>query len=205
MNGFRTLSFFLFVLLLSYLERAYGNHIEDDSVHWDEIYLTGSQFKNEVGNTGTTWAIIGGATVIGAGTAAILISNSAKGSEITARNDTIRIGCHEPVSMNVLENDTGERIKMEQVMDYPAGLTINSFSNGSIEIPDGGIASFSFRYSITDAHGQSASALVTVHIEKSAISAIDDALNTTEGIPISEDIIANDVGSGIYIAHYNQR
>ncbi|MBK8535620.1 MAG: choice-of-anchor D domain-containing protein [Candidatus Competibacteraceae bacterium] len=118
-------------------------------------------------------------------------------SSINAVNDTASTAAGTPVSINVLANDTGTGLSLNQVSRPSNGTAVIS-GNTVIYTPAASFAgSDSFSYTVTDSFGQSASATVTVTVNPPGLNAVNDTASTAAGTPVSINVLANDTGTGL--------
>ncbi|MBK8755310.1 MAG: tandem-95 repeat protein [Candidatus Competibacteraceae bacterium] len=118
---------------------------------------------------------------------------------LNAANDTASTAAGTPVSINVLANDTGAGLSLNQVSRPSNGTAVIS-GNTVIYTPAASFAgSDSFTYTIRDSFGQSASATVTVTVNPPGLNAVNDTASTAAGTPVSISVLANDTGTGITI------
>ena len=123
-----------------------------------------------------------------------------------ANNDVGTTNFDSPITLNCLDNDTGDTISIQSVDTTgtngtvtPSGGDIVYNPNGAFDsIPFGTTDTDSFSYTIVDSFGQTSTASVTVTVEKpSAASATNDTaivnfdstvsipvLNMTLGVPL---------------------
>jgi hypothetical protein len=116
---------------------------------------------------------------------------------LNARNDTAQTGPGQAVTIDVLGNDDGVDVRIE---DFDAvtdeGGTVTEVGDELRYTPvNDFIGSDTFTYTATDDSGDTDEATVTVIVEASGNSAPvanDNAAQTIEGQPVTIDVLAND-------------
>ncbi|MCP5195658.1 MAG: tandem-95 repeat protein [Gammaproteobacteria bacterium] len=101
------------------------------------------------------------------------------------------------ITVNVLANDAGSGLTLTSVSPPAHGSAVIS-GNTVIYTPASGFAGTdSFIYTITDSFGQTDTATVTVTINPSGLNAVNDAVTTPAGTPITINVLSNDAGTGL--------
>jgi outer membrane autotransporter protein len=105
-----------------------------------------------------------------------------------------------PVTIPVLANDSGTGLTITNVT-APGNGSAAVNGNAITYTPNAGFAnaSDSFIYTVTDSFGQSDTATVTVTVRARALNAVNDTAATPAGAPVTIQVLANDVGSGVTI------
>jgi len=105
-----------------------------------------------------------------------------------------------PVTIAVLDNDTGSGITVSAVGTPANGAAILNNDSTITYTPASGFAGDdAFTYTITDSFEQSDSATVTVTVLSPGLNAVDDSATTPAQTPVSIDVLANDTGTGITV------
>ena len=151
---------------------------------------------NYAGDDGFDYAISDGRG--GTASASVTVHVTAVNDPPVAVADDVTVTEDTPTDVAVLGNDSdpnGDSLTVTSATDAPHGTTsVNA--NGTVHyVPDanyGGDDGFS--YSISDGHGGTASASVTVHVTpvNDAPVAVDDTASTSEDIPVDVSVLAND-------------
>ncbi|MDQ5908429.1 MAG: large repetitive protein, partial [Pseudomonadota bacterium] len=117
--------------------------------------------------------------------------------ELNAANDTAATELNQPVTINVLANDTGIDLALTEV-GVPthgaatiSGRTVTYTPEADFEGTD------SFSYTIQDAFNKTASATVTVTVVPGVVQAVDDAATTLAGQVVTINVLANDTGRSL--------
>lgn len=119
----------------------------------------------------------------------------------TAVDDRITTDQDTPVTINVLANDNGSNgapINGPSIVGGPANgaVTVNSDGTNTYTPSSGFIGTDSFVYGI-ESGGDSDDATVTVVVGLvQGPIAIDDEISTPSGVPVTIDVLANDIGRG---------
>ena len=159
------------------------------AVGWAEgaVVLLGGLFMEEI--RAATASELARATLQGYGEAYL--------PPITAYDDHAETPAETPITLAVLANDQGVELTL---------ISVTTPANGSAAIenqqirytPAPGFAgSDRFRYTISDHHGQSASAQVTITVEPPPLTANDDQATTPAATPVTLAVLANDQGEGL--------
>lgn len=114
-----------------------------------------------------------------------------------ANNDTVDAPADAPVTIDVLDNDSG-------LLNAPLSVSISGGSNGTGSVSGTAVtwtpaAGFggdeSFQYTVTDADGDSSTATVSIFFDATPV-AVDDNLATPLETAINADLLGNDLGLG---------
>ncbi|MEE4376480.1 MAG: Ig-like domain-containing protein [Candidatus Competibacteraceae bacterium] len=117
-----------------------------------------------------------------------------------AVDDTATTPSQTPVTIAVLNNDTGTGITVSAVGTPANGAAVLNNDGTVTYTPAASFAGDdSFTYTITDAFGQSASATVTVTVLPPGLNAVDDSATTPVQTPVTIAVLANDTGTGLVI------
>ncbi|MPZ49637.1 MAG: tandem-95 repeat protein, partial [Dehalococcoidia bacterium] len=170
----------------------------------------------------STTCSVGGTVLSGQQQVSIIISGVAGGEMVTAASVAFYVGVQvtgplaapdvattpqgTPVTINVLANDLGDGLTV---------TTVGTPSNGSVVINADGTVTYTpaagfvgldaFSYTITDEDGLSSSATVTVLVtpvmEPPPVGplAVPDVATTTQGTPVTINVLANDLGDGLTV------
>ena len=118
-----------------------------------------------------------------------------------ANNDTATTLHDTAVSIEVLANDTDDgqpnppgviSINIFDTVSLNGG-TVSCAANCTYTPPAGFTGSDSFSYNVTDGDLTSGLATVTIEVTNTAPVANDDIAGTEEGVPVSIDVLANDI------------
>lgn len=126
----------------------------------------------------------------------ITVESSAAVVPVEAWSDTASTN-GDPVDIDVLANDKGTGLSFGTIYNGYYGAVTNN--NGILQYaPIGGyVGEDFFWYEIKDVTGQSAWGKVTINISNGAF-VINDEMIKSDGSPVSIDVLANDVGDGLY-------
>lgn len=136
---------------------------------WDRINLTGLEAKvlevepEKVKKGFPLWIPLAGGA-LGGGILLLTSGDSESPPElppINALDDRLDIPCDGSGSINVLNNDTGEGLQL-QSFSNTTGLDFQHNGTGLITISAPGAGTFTLSYSISDRHGQIATAVITI-------------------------------------------
>ena len=157
------------------------------AVGWAEgaVVLVGGLFMDEI--RAATANELARATLQGYGEAYL--------PPITANDDHAETPAETPITLAVLANDQGVELTLTSVTTPANGSA--AIENQQIRYtPAPGFAgSDRFRYTISDHHGQSASAQVTITVEPPPLTANDDQATTPAATPVTLAVLANDQGA----------
>ncbi|MDQ5908794.1 MAG: hypothetical protein QG599_887, partial [Pseudomonadota bacterium] len=118
---------------------------------------------------------------------------------ISAGNDTAQTAAGTPVTINVLTNDVGTGLTIDAVSS-PGHGSASISGNAITYTPSANFAGIdTFLYTVRDSFGQTASATVTVTVNAPVLNVLNDAATTAAGTPITVNVLANDVGTGLTI------
>ncbi|PID46493.1 MAG: hypothetical protein CSB47_03820 [Proteobacteria bacterium] len=127
---------------------------------------------------------------------------------LVANEDTATTSAGESVTVDVLANDSGTGISIDQLDDPSHGTAV--ITNGKVVYtPDAGFAGTEvFWYSIKDVTGAVYGTKITIEVTGTDSSAYPEAnpdtATTAAGEPVSIDIFANDTGVGLTIIDINE-
>jgi outer membrane autotransporter protein len=118
-----------------------------------------------------------------------------------AVNDAATTPAGTPVAISVLANDSGTGIAIAS-LGTPSNGTVAQSGNAVIYTPAPGfVGTDSFGYTIRDSFGQIANATVTVTVTPpGGPVAVNDTATTSAGTPVTIDVLANDLGTGIAVS-----
>jgi Tol biopolymer transport system component len=115
---------------------------------------------------------------------------------LVAEDDEASTVAGNPVTIAVLDNDSGTGLTVTDVGDPPKGTAEINSDDSITYTPDAGFVGLdSFTYTITDAAGATATAKVTVTVEpppNTPPEALDDHASTFESVAVIIDVLAND-------------
>ena len=126
---------------------------------------------------------------------------------LVANIDNATTAAGTSVTINVLANDRGDGISISTV-DNPANGTA-SISNGRIIYkPNNGFTGVeTFWYSIKDrrgaAYGNKINVTVAAQTNSAFPTGVEDSVSTAQNTPITIDVLANDIGSGLSLTSAN--
>jgi len=131
------------------------------------------------------------------------IQTTTPGVQFTAVNDTAQ-STGNAVTINVLANDTGTGLRLEEVDVAPNGQV--TIVNGQVQYtPNQGFSGIdTFWYGISSTTGNGwewAAVTVTVNstVPPTGLKANKDTVSTTSGTAVTYDLLANDTGTGLRI------
>ncbi|TNE53115.1 MAG: hypothetical protein EP344_15045 [Bacteroidetes bacterium] len=176
---------------------------QPDTLDWNKLDFTKPHFKGVLAKKGRTWPYIVGGAVLTGGIVYWVTRDGDDQPEISLRNDAITLTCAGTGSLNVLANDTGKGLTIQSI-GSTTGATVEHKGSGLLQFSNIGTGSFSFTYTATDQAGQSATATVTVTVLLPALTIMNDDLAGTDGQVISGNLLANDVGTGLFISDFSQ-
>lgn len=113
-----------------------------------------------------------------------------------AVDDLIEMNCYDEIIVNILDNDTGEDIKIVSIESL-SGATIEQIDDSSVKISQPSLTSFVMNYTIADRVGQNATATIEVIVFFPDILAVDDYFSTEEGVALTGNVLTNDAGNNI--------
>ena len=141
---------------------------QPDTINWEQIHLTGIQFKEgmippPVPKVIWPWYVGGG---LAAGAGVYLLTREKEEEPLPllfARSDQFDVPCDGSATVNIIANDTGEDITVIDISPpQPPGATVTLGMGGDVTISNPGpIVSF-FTYTIRDRFGQTSSAEVVI-------------------------------------------
>ncbi len=140
------------------------------------------------------------------GTAALGgVSVLVEGGGIQGVDDEYQINQGDNLIMTVLDNDIGEGLLIAGFIP-PENGTVTDLGDGQLLLePDSDfLGTITINYSIIDAEGNLGSAVVTVTIVQTDLSAVDDEYAIEAGMPASLDVLANDIGVDLAISNFTQ-
>jgi len=118
---------------------------------------------------------------------------------LSAVDDAVSTVAGNPVTINVLTNDTGTGLDIIQV-SRPAHGSATTSGGAITYTPSAGFTGTdSFTYTIGDSFSQTATATVTVTVNPPGLNAVDDAATTQARTPVTIPVLTNDVGAGLTI------
>ncbi len=121
-----------------------------------------------------------------------------------AVDDDVTTQAGQPVTINVLANDTGEGLTIINVGTPSNGAAVPS-ANAILYTPNPNFAGTdSFTYTIQDRFGQTDSATVTITVNPPVLNAVDDAATTPARTPVVIPVLANDTGEGLTVIGVTQ-
>ncbi len=133
----------------------------------------------------------------------IIMSTSA--TPIKANLDTVTISQGDSITIDVLSNDVGSGIRINNHAT-PANGSLYLANNKLVYTPN--MAYFgveNFWYEIIDSSGQTSWGVVKVTVEKNVIlKANVDTATVGSGNSVTIDVLANDTGSGLTIGWYDE-
>jgi len=179
-----------------------NGYAQREKIDWNNFELTGGRFKTTLigvveGKPDWPYYVAGGVAV-GAGVYLITRNQQEGLPVLTVSDDALSVFCGSSASANVLANDVGEGMQVTAVTQ-PAGATVMTTTGGNVLITNIGNASFSFMYTVTDRAGQTATGRVEVAVNLLPISAVDDAFTPISTMPLSGNVLMNDVGTQINV------
>jgi outer membrane protein OmpA-like peptidoglycan-associated protein len=130
-------------------------------------------------------------------TASVTVTVVAPNSAPAAVDDTASTNVGQPVTINVLGNDTdpdGDTLSIISTTS-PANGTASIVNGEIVYTPNAGFTGTdTFTYTITDGNGYEVTANVTVTVNavNAAPTAVDDAVITGKNSPVDIDVVAND-------------
>jgi len=130
----------------------------------------------------------------------------------TAADDTATASGCSAITINVLDNDSDPENDVLSIIGVSsANLGTAVISGGKIVYTPSGTCTGddTFTYTISDGHGHEATATVTVDVQGSGcntgcVNAEADDIATTEGEPVTINVLANDAGKGLSIEDVDQ-
>lgn len=122
-----------------------------------------------------------------------------------ANDDAATTFANVPLTISVINNDTGNNLLVEVITEPAHGQTIVTAANAITYTPQSGfVGNDSFLYRLTDTEtGASDIANVSITIQETVagqITALDDVAYTVVDAPIVIDVLSNDLGEGIEVA-----
>ncbi|MEV4345600.1 Ig-like domain-containing protein [Actinoplanes sp. NPDC049596] len=131
------------------------------------------------------------------GTAGATVTLGVVNTAPTALDDAIATDTDTVVTVHPLDNDSdenGDKIQLDAVTAPAHGTAVLGADGTIAYTPAPGFqGTDTFTYSITDAFGKTASALVTVTVRNAAPIAVDDQFVVHPGATTTLDLLANDV------------
>ena len=125
--------------------------------------------------------------------------------------DTLSATAGTPITINVLDNDTGDSLSVGEYNQYSANAGTISKSGNQLTYTSA--ANFTgtdtFWYVIEDSFGRTNSAKVSINVSGGTNNTpypviTADTANAITGNDVSIDVLANDTGNGLSITAYNQ-
>ncbi|MEU8815898.1 Ig-like domain-containing protein [Actinoplanes sp. NPDC048796] len=131
------------------------------------------------------------------GTAGATVTLGVVNTAPTARDDAAATDTDTAVTVHPLADDSdenGDTIQLTAVTTPAHGTAVLAADGTIAYTPDAGFqGTDTFTYSITDAFGKTASALVTITVRNAAPIAVDDRFVVHPGVTSTLDLLANDV------------
>ncbi len=166
----------------------------------DDDTLAVTPAAGYAGPVTVTYTVIDGAGGTATGTLVVTVHNAAP----TAHADgPVRTAADTSTLVDVLHNDTdpnGDRLAIEagsvtaplDGQDTPRGTAVVEDGKVRYTPPTGFAGTVSFGVTVTDGHGGTSTAPVTVVVDNAPPVAVDDVATTPSGTPVSVDVLAND-------------
>jgi hypothetical protein len=175
---------------------------ENDSIDWSTLDLTGSYYKKNFFSTGTKWTL-GGVGALGAGAAAYFLLSGDNDEELNAQDDEVETPCNQDLTFNVLFNDSGKGVVLTGISNMPSGILYSFLPDGTIQIDEPGIVSFSFDYTIEDDEGNTASAQAFVSVVSPQFEVVNDVFSVRQNETLGSNLLDNDIGEGLSITGHS--
>ncbi len=194
----RQILYILFTCFLALSVQVPGFAVENDSIDWSNMDLTGEYYKKSFFTKGTSYTL-GGIGVAGAGAAAYFLLSGNKDDIIEATDDQFLSSCSQALVMDVLINDKGKNLQITGLKNVPNGIDILIGANGVLETDNVGGTSFSFEYTIEDDQLRTSTAKVSVSVDGPLYKLENDQYSIRSDENVGANVFDNDIGEALKI------